>query len=123
VSVVPERLLDTRPEKQLGYSGPKPGVGGVVELQVTGAGATKVPADATVVLKVTGTAVSGDGYVRAWPCGATRPTVSNLNLLAGGTTPNLVVVRLGTGGKVCLFTQSGTHLIADISGHFLSDLP
>jgi hypothetical protein len=41
-----------------------------------------------------------------------------LNLIAGGTTPNLVITRVGIGGKVCIFTDRGTHLIADIAGYF-----
>ncbi|MGD9996378.1 MAG: hypothetical protein AB7L17_00625 [Ilumatobacteraceae bacterium] len=116
VPVVPDRVLDTR--EQVGYSGPKPVVGQSIELQVTGVGAANVPADAkAVVLNVTGTEATADGFVTVWPCDATRPTASNLNLTANATSPNLVIVKLGAGGKVCLFTQSGTHLIADVSGY------
>ena len=118
-SVVPERLLDTRPQVQLGYSGPKPGSGDVVQLKVTATGTTNVPSNASaVVLNVTGTAANADGYVTVWPCGSPQPNASNLNLVAGGTTPNLVITRVGTDGKVCIFTDRGTHLIADISGYF-----
>lgn len=49
-------------------------------------------------------------------CGSARPTASNLNVLANETKPNLVTVKVGSNGTVCLFTQSGTHLIADIAG-------
>ena len=116
--VLPERLLETRPA-QIGYSGPKPGPGDVVQLQVVGVGATQVPADASaVVLNVTGTGAPADGFVTVWPCGQTQPTASNLNLTTGGTVPNLVIVKLGVGGKVCLFTQSGTDLVADVNGWF-----
>ena len=46
----------------------------------------------------------------------TRP---NLNYVAGATVPNAVVVKLGAGGKVCLFVaESATHLIADVNGYF-----
>ncbi len=108
--VTPERLLDTRP-------GATPGAGEVVELPV--AGRAGVPGDAqAAVLNLTGTEAVGDGFVTAWPCGEPRPLASNLNLRAGVTTPNLAIVRLGAGGKVCLFTQSGAHLIADLAGWF-----
>ena len=118
--VVPERLLDTRPGgPQTGYAGAKPVAGQVIELQVTGAGATAVPADAgAVALNVTVTEPATATYVTVWPCGQARPTASNLNVGAGQTLPNLVMVRLGAGGRVCLFTQAAAHLIADLNGWF-----
>lgn len=83
---------------------------------MTGVGTTNVPADASsVVLNVTGTNPTNDGYVTVWPCGTARPTASNLNLVRNITTPNLVVTQIGAGGKVCLYTQAGTDLIADIT--------
>jgi hypothetical protein len=119
IPVVPERLLDTRPNTgDIGYHGPKPVAGQTIELTVVGAGATKVPADASaVLLNVTGAGADADGYVTVWPCGAPRPRASNLNLRAGDTRPNLVVSKLGTGGAVCLFTLSPTHLLADVAGY------
>lgn len=32
--------------------------------------------------------------------------------------PNLVVAKLGAGGAVCLFTQSGADLVGDVNGWF-----
>jgi hypothetical protein len=117
--VVPERVLDTRPDSQVGYSGPKPAAGSVVEVTVTGAGQPALPANATaVVLNVTGTGATADGFVTVWPCGFQRPLAANLNLVANGTRPNLVVVKIGAGGKVCLYTQTGTHLVADVNGWY-----
>jgi hypothetical protein len=119
VPVVPERLLDTRSDVQVGYTGPKPTAGATVRLKVTAVGATQVPVNAkAVVLNVTGTEATADGFVTVWPCNVDRPLASNLNLVAGGTRPNVVVAGIGVGGEVCLFTQSGTHLIADIAGYF-----
>src|SRR5205085_2723780 len=111
VPVVPDRVLDTR-------SGAQPQPGQVVQLDVTGVGASQVPDDAAaVVLNVTGTNAASPGYVTVWPCGSAQPTASNLNLAAGGTSPNLVVSKIGDGGKVCLFTQSSADLIADVAGY------
>ena len=81
-------------------------------------GVAAVPDDAeAVVLNVTGTDATGDGFVTVYPCGTARPQASNLNLLAGATTPNAVVVKVGAGGKVCLYTKAGTHLLADVAGY------
>jgi len=115
--VVPERLLETRPAGQAGYTGGKPGADSTIELTVIGVGTTQVPAGTSaVVLNVTGVAPDTDGYVTVWPCGSPRPTASNLNLATGGIVPNLVMTKVGTGGKVCIYTQAPAHLVADING-------
>ncbi|HEX8093941.1 GDSL-type esterase/lipase family protein [Jatrophihabitans sp.] len=118
VPVRPERLLDTRAGAgQRGYTGARPVAGATVPLTVVGAGAAAVPVDAAaVVLNVTATN-AGTGYVTVWPCGSARPLASNLNLVAGQTSPNLVTVPIGSGGQVCLFTSGGADLIADIAGY------
>ena len=123
VAVAPARLLDSRAGgstvdglfRGLGVSGP----GSVVELQV--AGRAGVPGDASaVVLNVTAASASGGGYVTVFPCGSAPPNSSNLNTTAGGTVPNAVTVKVGAGGKVCLFTspEISTHLLADVNGYF-----
>ncbi len=114
----PARVLETRTGYgQVGYSGAKPTAGQTIELQVTGVGG--VPTDAAaVVLNVTGDDPSANGFVTIWPCGEARPTASSLNLAPGVTSPNAVIAKVGAGGKVCLFTQSGTELLADVNGYF-----
>jgi hypothetical protein len=77
-----------------------------------------VPDDAkAVVLNVTGVGATEAGFVTVWPCGTTMPTASNLNLAAAGTSPNAVVAKVGANGKVCIFTDHGTDLLADINGY------
>ena len=120
--VVPRRLLETRKnvaDGQLAYVGASPvPAGSTIELKVTGQ--VEIPDDAAaVVLNVTGTNAAG-GYVTVYPCGTARPMASNLNLAAGATTANLVITKIGTDGKVCLYAQSGVDLIADINGWFPS---
>lgn len=120
VALNPERILETRVAAgQIGYSGDKPLPGATVELQVTGVGASAVPSSAAaVVLNVTGTDATAPGYVTVWPCGEAMPTASNLNLTLNETRANLVVARVPASGKVCLFTETGTHLLADLAGYF-----
>ena len=116
--LVPARVLETRTGYgQVGYSGAKPAAGQTIELQVTGVGG--VPTDAAaVVLNVTGDDPSANGFVTIWPCGEARPTASSLNLAPGLISANAVIAKVGVGGKVCLFTQSGTELLADVNGYF-----
>jgi hypothetical protein len=117
-AVQPSRLLDTR----TGNGAPTATVGpnGVVEVQVTGRGG--VPAGATgVVLNVTAVGLSGSpsSYITAWPTGTTTPNASNLNLVAGQIIPNLVVAKIGTGGKISLRNDTGNvHLLADVAGYY-----
>ncbi len=121
VPVVPLRLLDTR--SGVGAPAAKVVPGGTVELTVTG-GTTGVPADAAAVaLNVTVTEADGNGFVTVWPCGSDRPLASNLNVTTGGTIPNLIIAKVGTAGKVCLFTQPGANLIADLNGFWGEVLP
>ena len=82
VPVEPERLLDTRSGPgQKGYVGATPAAGQTVTLKVTATGSTNVPVTASaVVLNVTGTDATGNGFVTVWPCDQPQPTASNLNL-------------------------------------------
>ncbi len=123
VPVVPARLLETRSDvglstvDGLALAGGVVPAGGVVELQV--AGRPGIPADAAaVVLNVAVTGTQGAGFVTVFPCGSDRPNAANLNYSAGQTVPNLVIAKIGAGGKVCLFTLAATHLIADVNGYF-----
>jgi hypothetical protein len=105
------RLADTR----IGEGGvARLAAGGVIEVQVTTAGSSTT----AVALGVTAVDPGAAGYVTAWPCGSTRPTVSNLNPEAGVTRPNLVNVRVGAGGRVCLFSLQPTDLVVDLLGEY-----
>jgi hypothetical protein len=114
VSLTPQRLLDTRNGTGIGpvVVGPRSSF----DLQVTG---SSVPANATaVVLNVTAADVSGPSFVSVWPAGTGRPNASNLNLAAGDVVPNLVIVKVGAGGRVSLYNHdSTTSLIADVVGY------
>ena len=70
-----------------------------------------------VTLNVTATETTGAGFVTVWPCDRPRPTVSNLNVVAGQTVPNAVSVQLAANGTVCLFATTGLHLLADVAGY------
>ena len=93
-------------------------IGGQIDLQVTGRGPVPLTGVSAVVLNVTGDRATADGYVTVWPAGTERPVVSNLNLVAGDTRANLVIVPIGPTGAVSLFTSGGADLIADVDGWF-----
>lgn len=105
----PERLLDTR--------GGKPLAGGAaLSLKIAGVG--QVPGDAVgAVVNVTATGGAGVGYLTVYPCGATPPTASNVNFVAGSSVPNLVTAALGN-GQLCVFANVTTHVIVDMAGWY-----
>lgn len=121
VSVVPARILETRVgsafktiDGQFQGIGKRP-AGAIVQLQVAGRGGVPVDADA-VFLNLTAVAPDGFGYLTAYPCGATRPVTSNVNYGPGDVAPNSVLAKIGTGGKVCIYTKATSDIIADVNG-------
>ncbi|MGZ6792435.1 MAG: SpoIID/LytB domain-containing protein [Mycobacteriales bacterium] len=118
-SMTPVRALDTR----TGTGAPKAkvGPGGTVSLQVTGANGVPSSGVTAVVLNVTATNATSAGYVTAYPTGTSRPGTSSLNTTAGAVSTDLVIARLGTGGKVTLYNSGGTvDLIGDVEGYYTS---
>ncbi len=116
----PVRLLDTRTQ-----STKKLGPGGSLDLLV--AGTAGVPASAAaVVLNVTGVAptASTDLAVSPTSPGSGPPETSNVNLVPGPPVPNLVVVKVGDGGKIRLRNSSGTTaVLVDLSGWYDATAP
>ena len=119
VTTVPERVLETRPlAGRINYSGAKPTDGQTIELKVTGFGNSKIPADAgSVFLNLTATESTTGGWATVYPCGSPRPDASNVNYKDTDTS-NMVLARIGEGGRVCIYTSTATHLVADINGYF-----
>ena len=76
-------------------------------------------APSAVVLNVTVTDTTGQSYLTVWPDGANQPTASDLNWVPGLTVPNLVVVKVGSNGKIDLFNPAGsTDVIIDVVGWY-----
>jgi subtilisin family serine protease len=104
----PFRLYDSR-----AGAGTRPS-GSVTEVQVALAGG--VPAGAAAaLLNVTAVEAQGDGFMSVFPCGTAVPVASNLNYRAGQTMANAVLARIGTNGKVCVYTSVGAHVIVDVN--------
>ena len=77
--------------------------------------------DATaVVLNVTATDATADGYYTVFAAGTTRPPTSNLNVVKGGTVPNQVIVPVSKTG-VDIYSFAGGHVIVDVFGYFTGD--
>lgn len=111
VGVSPTRLFDTR-------TGGLPINGGQVYRLDIG---PYVPVDTTaVVMNVTATEATGEGFVTAYPCDGTQPDTSSLNFVASQTVPNLVTVDAAFDTDICFFASATTHLLADLSGYYVT---
>ena len=118
VPLSPSRILDTR--NGTGGTSTPVGAGGTIELKVTDVGGVPATNGTAVALNVTATNVSGaESFLTVWPSGTSRPTASNLNFIGGQTVPNLVIARVGEGGKVAIYNNVGTvDVVADTQGYF-----
>ena len=111
----PARLIDTR--SGIGTpAGKRPG-GSVLTTHVAGFAGVPSTGTGAVVLNVTATSATSDGYITVYPCGS-LPNSSNVNFSASTTVPNLVIAPLSASGDVCLFTSATTDLIVDVAGSF-----
>ena len=121
----PARLLDTRtgePTIDARFSGlGRRPARSTLQLPVTGR--ADVPASASAVLLNVTAVGAGAGFVTLHPAGAARPVASNLNYVDGQTVANAAIVRVGTGGGICLHASADTHLIVDVVGWFAGPAP
>jgi hypothetical protein len=118
--VNPSRVLDTRNPADANAGAVAPG--GQIDLQIAGRGGLPSGGVDTVVVNLTATDPESTGYVTSWPTGEKRPDASSVNFTAGSSVPNLVLARLGAGGRVSLWNSNDSvfmgrvHLIADVTG-------
>ena len=75
-------------------------------------GASAVAATLTV------TGGSDAGFLAAFPCAGTIPTVSNVNWQPGETVAGAAFVPVAADGTFCVFTNSPVDVIVDITGVF-----
>jgi YVTN family beta-propeller protein len=115
----PARITDTRSGSGFPNAGKTLGTGGLLKVQVSGAGGVPATGVTAAVLNVTATNTTTSSFLTVWPTGATRPTASDLNWVATQTVPNLVVVKLGSDGSVQVFNAAGsTDVVVDVSGWY-----
>jgi hypothetical protein len=120
VPLVPSRLFDTRTgagirKGKLRHKTP-------VDVQVAGRAGVPASGATAVVLNLTATQPESPGYLRMTPTGQPAASTSNVNFFAGDTVPNLVICRLGAGGRITLDgAGDGMHALADVFGYFGAD--
>ena len=121
VPLTPARILDTRPgpgqktvDNQFAAIGAVT-TGNTLELDILGRGGIPTTGVDAIVVNLTVADPTGPGYITAYPCG-TRPNASSLNYTTNNI-PNEIIAKLSPTGTICLFAETTTHLIADITGY------
>lgn len=112
-SFAPQRFVDTR------ISGGPLAPGERREVVMTGQGLVPAAGVGSLALNVTVVGSTASNYLTVYPAGASPPTASNLNFDAGQTIANMVIVKVGTGGKITLYNNAGfTPVLVDVVGWF-----
>ena len=121
-AIQPARLLETRTGPDVAtVDGQFLGIGrrvglSTTELKVTGRGG--VPANASSgAVSVTAIKPSLVGFITVYPCGEAIPVASTLNFDAGAIVPNSAIVKVGTGGAICVFSNVETDVVLDVNGY------
>ncbi len=119
-ALTPARICDTRASQPTNPCTKKtPAAGSTINVTVAGNGGVPSTGVAAVVLNVTAIDSAQAGYLTVYPTGTPQPTASNVNYAPGQVVPNRVMVPLGSGGAVTIFTGNGSPDIAvDVSGYF-----
>jgi len=117
----PVRLCDTRDDT--GYTTPctgkTPPAGQSLTVPVEGNDGVPSMGVAAVVLNVTAVDASTGGYLTAYPTGESPPTASNVNFQPGQIVANRVVVPVGAGGDVSIYSSGGDPgIVVDMDGYF-----
>lgn len=101
------------------------------EVKVTGVGGIPATGVSAVLVNVTAVGPTTNSDIRIYPkpprtnfyddqsSFGSPPNASNLNVVPGQVVPNLVVAKVGAGGKVRVYVGSGgTNLLMDVVGWF-----
>jgi hypothetical protein len=120
----PARIADTR-RGATTIDGIGAGTGaldtaGVVAVAVLGRAGVPAQGVQSVLLNVTTTASHRDGFLTVYPCGFAVPTTSTVNHLGGRSVAGAALVRVGDGGRVCVFTDSPGDVVVDVTGYVAS---
>jgi hypothetical protein len=121
IGVPPVRILDTRTGNG-GFPIAPLQANNTMMLIVAGRGGVPSMSSSTppkaVIVNVTVTNTTSGGYLIVYPNDASQPLASDLNWSVGQTVPNLVIVKLGTDGKVAIYNGYGsTDVVVDVLGY------
>lgn len=113
----PFRLLDTRE----GNGAPKQQLRGgqFIDLQVAGRGQVPASGADSVVINVTTTNASAEGWIGVHSPDVDRPMTSNGNYSPGYTIANMMTCKVGRNGTIRIFVNAGAlDMVVDVVGYY-----
>ncbi|MFM8380564.1 MAG: CAP domain-containing protein, partial [Actinomycetota bacterium] len=111
----PKRVVETKAKKCGATIGPNE----TRTIRLTEAADVRA---ATVSIRAEG--ASEPTFMTAWPTGAPRPETSNINLMPGTVSTNLLVLEVGPAGQIDIFNNSGSvEITVDVVGTFRGTTP
>ena len=93
----------------------------VLEKPIKALGLTpaKIQLHPEVLANVTVTRTSAESFLSVWPAGDLQPIASSLNWTSGMTIANAVTARIGDGGSLAVYNNSGVvDVIVDEAGYY-----
>lgn len=69
-----------------------------------------------VTVNIANVNTDANGYITAYPCDISRPTISSHNMVGGKVSSTLATVNTGSTGQICLYSLVRTDLIVDVVG-------
>ncbi len=76
---------------------------------------------AAVSLNLTTDDPRAGGFLTAYDCDQPRPEISNHNFARDATVAHAAIVPVSAAGEVCVYTNTSTNLIVDVTGRFGDD--
>jgi hypothetical protein len=119
VPLSPARICDTMTSAPANpCSGDAPAAGGTLSFPVAGQGGVPSSGVAGVMATITAIDPSSAGYLTAYPAGGSLPVVSELDYAPGATTSNSLILPLGAGGEVSVYSNVGSPQVTlDVEGY------
>src|SRR5438067_154713 len=116
--LTPARIADTRDGTGGVPRAPISG-GSHVDIPVLGRGGLPAAGVDAVVVNVTATDTTSDGFLTLYPSGSNPPQTSSVNWAPGATRANLATVAVGQNGMVGAFSAKGlADLVLDVEGWY-----
>jgi hypothetical protein len=69
------------------------------------------------MINLTAVLPDGNGFLTAFPCGTDQPNASSVNYAPGQVVPNAVLAKIGTNGRICIYTLAATDILVDVTGY------
>jgi len=127
-SLVPTRIVDTRPGGPVTIDGQWQGRGAIGPGQALSVSVLDRSDDgpsprdrvSAVAVNLVAVDAKASGHLTVYPGGSAKPNASNLNFVAGQTIANMVIAKVGSDGTIMIANGSPlpTHVVVDVVGWF-----